>query len=96
MNKKNFDPFKNLVLDPYEQEIEEHLKHQSPSLTPPSKKKLNLFKQAADNTLNLKKDTTINIRIPHQTKLALQRKANQLGLRYQTLIGSILHQYAHS
>lgn len=44
----------------------------------------------------MKKDENINIRVSYSTKQALRDKAAKLGLRYQTLAGSILHQYAHA
>ncbi len=94
--KKKFDPFKNLVLDEYEQEIERSLPD-DPSLKPVSKKELAVLKKAAENTLRLmKKDENINIRVSYSTKQALRDKAAKLGLKYQTLAGSILHQYANS
>ena len=97
MTKPKFDPFKNLTLDQDEQDIENYLNTHDIKLAKPSQTQLNILKKAADNTFKLmKKDTKINIRVPHQTKLALQRKATKLGLRYQTLIGSILHQYANA
>jgi len=97
MTKKKFDPFKNLVLDEYEQEIEDAIESGDFKPTPIPAKELAMLKKAAENTLKLmKKDENINVRVSHETKLALQKKAAKLGLRYQTLIGSILHQYANS
>ena len=42
----------------------------------------------------LKKDARINIRISNATLLGVQAKAAQLGMPYQTLIASVVHQYA--
>jgi predicted DNA binding CopG/RHH family protein len=97
MTKTKFDPFKDLVLDEYEQEIEDAINSGEFKPTPISKTEMAQFKKAAENTLKLmKKDTNMNIRVSHNTKIALQKKAAKLGLRYQTLVGSILHQYAHT
>jgi len=94
--QKKFDPFKNLVLDEYEQEIEDSLPD-NPDLTPVPKKELAVLQKAADNTIKLmKKDANMNIRVSPATILKLKNKAAKLGLRYQTLAGSILHQYANS
>lgn len=94
--KQKFDPFKNLILDEYEQEIEDSLPD-NPDLTPASKKELTVIKKVAENTLKLmKKDENINIRVSYSTKQALRDKAAKLGLKYQTLAGSILHQYANA
>lgn len=97
MNKTKFDPFKNLVLDEYEQEIEDYLNTHDVKLVKPGEKDLKFWQKAATNTLKLmKKEENINIRVSRATKDALKEKAAKLGLKYQTLVGSILHQYAHS
>lgn len=97
MTKIKFDPFKNLVLDKYEQEIEDAIGSGELKPTPVPPKELAMLKKAAENTLKLlKKDEHISIRISRSTKQNLQKKAAKLGLGYQTLAGSILHQYAHS
>lgn len=43
---------------------------------------------------SVKKDKRINIRIAQGDLDAIQRKALQEGMPYQTLIASILHKYA--
>lgn len=43
---------------------------------------------------SVKKDKRINIRIAQRDLEAIQRKALQEGMPYQTLIASILHKYA--
>lgn len=43
----------------------------------------------------LVKNKNINLRVSTPTYLGLKRKAAKLGLPYQTLAGSILHQYAN-
>lgn len=47
--------------------------------------------QVAEQTL--KKDKRINIRISNRDLSALQRRALEEGLPYQTLVASILHKY---
>lgn len=97
MTKIKFDPFKNLILDEYEQEIENAIESGELKPVPVSSKELVMLKKAAENTLKLlKKDEHISIRISRSTKQNLQKKAAKLGLGYQTLAGSILHQYAHN
>lgn len=97
MTKAKFDPFKNLVLDAYEQEIEDAIDLDNIQPLPNQVKEIAMLKKAAENTLKLmKKDENINIRVSYSTKQALRDKAAKLGLRYQTLAGSILHQYAHA
>ena len=93
MTKKvKFDPFKNLVLDEYEQEIENALNSGKIKFKPASAALKEKLAKAAKLTLAKKKN--INLRINLQTYLGLKKKAAKLGLPYQTLAGSILHQYA--
>ncbi len=46
---------------------------------------------AAHNTF--KKDKRLNIRISQRDLLAIQSKASEQGIPYQTLVSSILHKY---
>ncbi|MCW7474815.1 antitoxin [Leptospira levettii] len=52
---------------------------------------LNQFKKAAKNTLA--KDKRMNIRIAGKDIQLLKTKALEIGIPYQTLVSSILHQY---
>ncbi|EMY60269.1 hypothetical protein [Leptospira terpstrae] len=52
---------------------------------------LNKFKLAAKNTLA--KDKRMNIRIAGKDIQLLKTKALEIGIPYQTLVSSILHQY---
>jgi predicted DNA binding CopG/RHH family protein len=54
-------------------------------------RKANLAKAAE---AAFKKDKRINIRISARDLAALQRRALQEGLPYQTLVASVLHKYA--
>lgn len=90
--KQKFDPFKNLVLDEYEQEIEDALNSGRIKFKPASAALKKKLAEAAKFTLAKKKN--INLRINVHTYLNLKKKAAKLGLPYQTLAGSILHQYA--
>ena len=90
--KKSFDPFENQVLDEYEQEIEDALNSGKLKPEPLSKKMIEKYSQIAKESLAKKKN--INTRINLRTYLGLKKKAAKLGLPYQTLAGSILHQYA--
>lgn len=57
-------------------------------LTESRKKEL----QAAAN-LTFKKDKRINIRISNRDLTAIQSKASEEGIPYQTLVSSIIHKY---
>ncbi len=94
MKKVKFDAFKNLVLDEYEQEIEDSLPD-NPEIKPISPKRLKELQKAAELTLaRIKKTKNINLRLSEDTVSNLKIRAEQLALRYQTLAGSVLHRYA--
>jgi predicted DNA binding CopG/RHH family protein len=50
--------------------------------------------QIASNTLKLLKKKTINIRISDDVLFFLKKKSTDTGIPYQTIISSLLHQYA--
>jgi len=84
------NPFKNLKLDDYEQEIETNL----PDIElEQDEKTATKFAQYANYTLEKKRN--INIRLPEKTLIRLKTQAANLGLPYQTYISSILHQAVH-
>lgn len=60
---------------------------------------LQKYSDMANETLKLmkpmKKDANMNIRLSEKTMQGLKAKAAHLGIPYQTLAGSILHQYAN-
>ena len=94
VSASKFDPFKNLVLDKYEQEIEDYMNNHDIPLKKPSAKVLQKYSDMAK--FDLIKDTNMNIRVAKITITKLKKKAAKLGLGYQTMVGSILHQYANS
>ena len=57
-------------------------------MTPERKKEV---QQIAKNTF--KKDKRINIRISSRDLIAIQKRALEEGIPYQTLVSSILHKY---
>lgn len=52
--------------------------------------RLEMFRQAARNTLN-EKTTQITLRVPHTDLVRLKAQAMREGIPYQTWIKSILH-----
>jgi predicted DNA binding CopG/RHH family protein len=80
----------NAKLSKEEKEILEEYESETykSALTPARRKAL---QQAASNTF--KKDKRINIRISSRDLEALQRRAIQEGIPYQTLVSSVLHKY---
>jgi predicted DNA binding CopG/RHH family protein len=93
--KKKFNPFKNLQLDPYEQEIEDALERGEIKEHAFTVKEKQEYADAATYTLNrMKKDARINIRLKRNDLNSIQQKASESGLPYQTLISTLLHHFA--
>ncbi len=80
-----------MKLDNYEKELIENEDAILSQARVPEKVEKERLESAARNTLN--KDKRINIRISSRDLGVLQRKANQYGMPYQTLISSVLHRY---
>ncbi len=77
-------------LDKYEEEIlASYEADEFVSVMTPGRKEE--IKQIAKNTF--KKDKRINIRISNRDLVAIQKRALEEGMPYQTLVSSILHKY---
>ena len=61
-------------------------------LSTPSKKEIEAIKATARKTII--KDKRITIRLYDHDYQGIQKKAMEMGIPYQTLIGSLLHLYA--
>ena len=92
MKEKKIDPFKNLVLDKYEQELEDAFGRGEFVSVGNIQERRKELAQAARNTNTERK--RINIRMRKQDLEEIKQKARKHGLPYQTLISTILHQYA--
>ena len=80
-----------MKLDNYEKELLQLEEEGVLESRPPSAREQRQLREAARNTLN--KDKRINIRISARDLAALQRRANRIGMPYQTLISSVLHRF---
>ena len=79
-----------IKLDKEEQEIlEAYEAGEFQSVMTPARKKL--IEETAEQTF--KKDKRINIKISGRDLSAIQRRALEEGIPYQTLVSSILHKY---
>ena len=81
---------KAIKLDKEEQEIlDAYEAGEFQSVMTPARKQL--IEKSAEQTF--KKDKRINIRISGRDLSAIQRRALEEGMPYQTLVSSILHKY---
>lgn len=92
MNQK--DPFKNLVLDKEEQEIEAAIERGEYVSTPDFKERKKAFQEAAQRYNELKQAKRITIRVKQEDLIRVKAKAKQRGIPYQTLLNALIRQYA--
>lgn len=90
---KKFDPFKNLVLDKYEREIEEALERDEyvPVENPEEINKI--LDEAAKNYPELEESRSITLRVKKRDLVKLKAKAARNNIPYQTLINLLINSY---
>ena len=93
MKNKKFDPFKNLVLDEYEQEIEDALEKGEFVSDPNFKKNKKLFEEAAKNFIELQQSKSITLRIKKKDLIRLKARAARNNIPYQTLVNLLINSY---
>lgn len=93
MKSKNKDPFEDLILDSYEQEIEDAIPDDFVFPKINAKEKAALIGLAIKHK-ELKRSKRINIRINNEDLAKVKAKAKKHKIPYQTLIGSVVHKYA--
>ena len=87
------DPFDVKPFDEEERQLIETIENGE---TVPAENQKQLIKDAQEAAKNyLEKNKNINIRISGNDIYKIKTKAAEAGLPYQTLIASILHQYAN-
>ena len=83
---------KNVILDNDEKELLHSLKTEEWVSVDNLEEEIKKHQEIATNTL--RKDKRINIRLSSHDLEALKANAVEMGLPYQTLVSSVLHQYA--
>ena len=83
---------KNIILDNEEKELVQSLRTEEWVSVDNLEEKIKKHQEIATNTL--RKDKRINIRLSSHDLEALKANAVEMGLPYQTLVSSVLHQYA--
>ena len=82
---------KKLYLDNEERDVIESVERGEWKSVKNLKQEIEKHRQYARNTL--RKDARVNIRISSRDLEALQSKAVEAGMPYQTLMASVLHRY---
>ena len=83
---------KSIILDDEEKELLQSLKNEEWVSVDNLQEEIKIHQEIAKNTL--RKDKRINIRLSSHDLEALKTNAVEMGLPYQTLVSSVLHQYA--
>ncbi len=78
-----------MPLTPYEQDIEDHFGEQKPI-----PKDDPVYEQLRQAVKQYRKDKSVNLRVNSAVLDAVKARAKKAGLPYQTLINTLLHQYA--
>jgi len=78
-------------LDQEEKEIVESFERGEMQTIPDLEREIERYREIARTTF--KKDRRVNIRISSKDLMAIQKKALEEGIPYQTLISSVLHKY---
>lgn len=91
--KKQIDPFKNLMLDDYEKKVEESLAkgEWKPVENPEEMKKM--FQDAAERHTELRKAKKITLRVNQGDLIRLKAKATQKNIPYQTLLSALIRDF---
>ncbi|OGY13048.1 MAG: hypothetical protein A3F61_01600 [Candidatus Blackburnbacteria bacterium RIFCSPHIGHO2_12_FULL_41_13b] len=91
---KKIDPFKNLVLDEYEQEIEDFLEKGEFVSDPNFEENKKMFEDAARRHIELQESKSITLRVKKKDLIKLKARAARNNIPYQTLINLLINSYA--
>jgi predicted DNA binding CopG/RHH family protein len=82
-----------VILDKYEQEIEDALAKGEFISTSDLEDTKQLFQEAAKNYRELQETRSITLRVKKEDLIKVKAKAKRNGLAYQTLISLLIRQY---
>ena len=91
---KKIDPFKNLVLDEEEQQIEAALERGEYVSVKNFDKRKRELEEAAKNFLELRKTKRITLRVKNEDIIKVKAKAKRVNIPYQRLLNALIHKYA--
>ncbi len=94
MKKQKNSPNTNFILDDEEQLIERALEDGEYIDTPDSEDTKKMLADAATRHIELNTSKPITIRINQLDLIKVKARANAKNIPYQTLLGSLIHQYA--
>lgn len=93
-NKPKVDSHAIEYLDDEERGLIESFEKSNVKIKPISEKKKKYWQQIAANSIAQRKKKALNVRLGEGDIELIKQKAARKGLPYQTLISSVIHQYA--
>ena len=94
MKKQKFDPFKNLILDEEEQQLEDALARGEFENDPDLEKTKMMLQEAVKQYKQLHNSKPITLRVNQIDLIKIKAKAKRKQIPYQTLLGLVLHDFA--
>ena len=94
MKKKKVDPDTMKYFDDEERDLIESFENSNVKIKPISAKRKKFWQQVAADSIAQRKKKALNLRLGESDIEIIKKKAAQKGLPYQTLISSVIHQYA--
>jgi predicted DNA binding CopG/RHH family protein len=94
VKKQKNNPITNFILDNEEQLIEQALENDEYEDAPNFKDTKKMLEDAATRHLELNTSKPITIRINQLDLIRVKARAQAKNIPYQTLLGSLIHQYA--
>jgi len=91
---KRFDPFKNLVLDEEEKEIEAALERGEYVSVKNFEKRKKELEEMARRHIELRKTKRITLRVKNEDLLKVKARAKRVNIPYQRLLNVLIHRYA--
>lgn len=88
------DPFTNQILDKEERALEEAFERGEFEQSPNFEETKKMFQEAATQYLELNKSKPVTIRINQLDLIKIKAKAKRKQIPYQTLLGSLIHEFA--
>jgi predicted DNA binding CopG/RHH family protein len=88
------DPFKGLILDEEEQDIEDAIINGEYKDVPDFANNKKLIEEAASRHVRLNTAKPITLRVKQTDLIKIKVKAKRNNIPYQTLLGAVLHDFA--
>lgn len=92
--KKIKDEFDLKYFDDEERDMIESFENSNVKIKPISEKRKKFWQQVAANSIAERKKKALSLRLGERDIDRIKAKAAKKGLPYQTLIASVIHQYA--